>query len=81
MTTNISKYSVYMMGHPWPEETPIHPTSAMVEEYLLSYAKKYHILEHIYFNSEVILVERQKKEDNRNIYIVTVRKEGNVSSF
>lgn len=67
------------MGHPWPKGIPIHPTSGMVQEYLLSYAKKHHILEHVSFNSEVVSVERKSKQ-NKSVYMVTVRKEGKTHS-
>ena len=52
---------MYFTGHPWPEGTPLHPTSGMVQEYFISYAKTNHILEHISFNSEVVSVERKLK--------------------
>lgn len=69
---------MYFTGHPWPEGTPLHPTSRMVQEYFISYAERNQILEHISFNSEVISVERKLKQ-NKFFYMVTVRKEGKIT--
>lgn len=51
--SNISKYTMMFHDHPWPEKTPIYAEAKEVQEYLISYAKKFDLIKHIHLNVKV----------------------------
>ncbi|RNA32628.1 Flavin containing monooxygenase [Brachionus plicatilis] len=56
--SNISKYTMMFHDHPWPKSIPIFPEAKEVQEYLISYAKKFDLQKHIHFNVRVDKVKQ-----------------------
>lgn len=71
LTTNISRYSSMYPDFPWPENTPIFPTTQQMYDYLHAYAQYYQLNQHINFGCDVV-----KVESNNNKWIVHWKKDG-----
>ncbi|KAF9010158.1 FAD/NAD(P)-binding domain-containing protein [Cyathus striatus] len=61
LTTNLPHPIMAFTSYSFPPSTHLFPKAAAVQSYLESYAKHFHLLQHIKFNTGVASVERAEK--------------------
>ena len=59
---NISKHTTVFSDHPWPKNSSMFASKQQLHEYMISYAKRYKIDEHIQLNSKI---ESAKQVNNK----------------
>ena len=77
LMANLSKYTMTLSDHLWPEDTPLFPSGDQYYDYISSYIIKNDLLKYFQFNTEVIKIDKEGE-----LYKVFTRNaEGNSSRY
>ncbi|KAI1744647.1 FAD/NAD(P)-binding domain-containing protein [Xylaria scruposa] len=78
---NTSKFTSGLSDFPIPQDWPRYLTGSQVAEFLQAYAAKFHLHQHIRFNTTVRVILRDDANDGWNVHIIKENDEDEVLHF